>query len=126
MTPIELKYCTHWKADTYGYAVLKDIHRLERVDVAGSHAALSRVRYAIFVTTESVYWEGRRPEPEPFWLRDGSCTRPGQWFQYDQASPDTRWWRYPPFHLSHGYQFRWESLGPAGRCLLVEVTHQSR
>lgn len=35
-------------ADTYGYMFLKDLHRLERMTVAGSHAQLADRRFAVF------------------------------------------------------------------------------
>lgn len=92
---------------------------------AGSHTKMSRARHAIFVTTESVYWEGRRPEPGPFWLRDGMRTRPGQWFLCDQTSSESLWWRNSPFHVVHGYELLWEDLGSAGRFLLVTAAPQS-
>lgn len=119
--PIELKYRTQWNADTYGYMFLKDLHRLERMVAAGAHTKLSSQRYAIFVTTEAVYWKGARPEPEPFWLTDGRAIGPRYWVQYDQPSPDTRWYRYPPFYLANSYTFTWHDLGRAGRYLLLEV-----
>jgi len=122
--PIELKFRLHRNSDTYGYMFLKDLHRLERVVKAGQHELLSETRYSIFVTRESVYWEGRRPEPQPFWLRDGSSTEKGQWFQYDQTSADTLWWRYPPFHLANTYTFRWQDLGRGAKVLLLRVHPQ--
>lgn len=122
--PIELKYRTLWNADTYGYMFLKDLHRLERMIAAGSHTKLSDKRFAIFVTTEAVYWKGERPEPEPFWLSDGRRIGPRYWVQYDQKSPDTLWYRYPPFFLSNSYEFTWHDLGRAGRYLLLEVAPQ--
>jgi hypothetical protein len=89
LVPIELKYVKVRSSDVYGYQFLKDLHRLERMVAAGSHQELSARRYAIFATTEPVYWKGGRPEPEPFWLTDGS-RRPAQaWVQYDQPSAHT-------------------------------------
>ena len=123
--PIELKYRTHWNADTYGYMFLKDLHRLERITAAGKHTQLSNQRFAIFVTTEPVYWKGERPEPEPFWLTEGRRIGPRYWAQYDQQSPDTLWYRYPPFYLANAYEFRWHDLGRAGRYLLIRVHPQS-
>jgi hypothetical protein len=122
---IELKYRTKWKSDTYGYMFLKDLHRLERMTMAGTHP-LAEQRFAIFVTNESVYWKGGRPEPEPFWLTDGTRRNAGCWVQYDQTSPDTLWYSYPPFYLANPYTLRWEDLGAAGRYLLVPVTPQVR
>jgi hypothetical protein len=122
--PIELKFCAKWKADTNGYAFLKDIHRLERMIGAGSHVELADYRYAAFVTNESVYWRGERPEPKPFWLRDGSEFAPGRWVQYDQKSPDTLWYSYPPFYLANPYRRQWRELTPTWKCLLVEVRLQ--
>jgi len=103
---------------------LKDLHRLERMVAAGACTTLGEKRFAIFVTTQAVYWKGERPEPEPFWLTDGRQIRPGYWVQYDQKSPDTLWYRYPPFHLANQYQFTWHDLGRSGRYLLIEVERQ--
>lgn len=122
--PLELKYVTERKSDVYGYQFLKDLHRLERMTAAGRHTRLASQRFSVFVTTEEVYWIGKRPEPKPFWLTDGSRIGPKHWVQYDQPSPDTLWYSYPPFHLANAYEFRWEDLGRAGRCLLVEVAPQ--
>ncbi len=124
--PIELKYRTHWNADTYGYMFLKDLHRLERMTAAGTHTTLADHRFAIFVTTEAVYWKGERPEPEPFWLTEGRRLAPRYWVQYDQKSPDTLWYRYPPFYLANDYEFRWHDLGRAGRYLLIDVRPQTQ
>lgn len=124
--PIELKYRTQWNADTYGYMFLKDLHRLERMTTAGRHTLSSDGRFAIFVTTESVYWKGERPEPAPFWLTDGRRIGPRYWVQYDQQSPDTLWYRYPPFFLANSYEFRWHDLGRAGRYLLMRVRPQGQ
>jgi len=121
--PIELKYCSRWKADTNGYQFLKDLHRLERMKAAGSET-LSDVRFAAFATNQPVYWRGERPEPPPFWLTEGRRLPPGYWVQYDQASPDTLWYSYPPFFLSNEYHFRWRDLHADWKCLLVETRPQ--
>jgi hypothetical protein len=123
--PIELKYVTARKSDIYGYAFLKDLHRLERMTGAGRHSQLASQRFAVFVTNEPVYWRGGRPEPEPFWLTDGRRIGPKHWVQYDQQSPNTLWYSYPPFYLANRYEFRWQDFGRSGRCLLVEVLPQS-
>lgn len=124
--PIELKYRNQWNADTYGYMFFKDLHRLERMVGAGDHRPLAVPRYAIFVTTEAIYWKGERPEPAPFWLTEGRRIGPRYWAQYDQQSPDTLWYRYPPFYLANTYEFGWRDLGRAGRYLLVRVMPQNR
>lgn len=93
--------------------------------IAGGHR-LAEKRFAVFVTTESVYWTGGRPEPEPFWLTDLGGREERTWVQYDQSSPDTLWYSYPPFFLANSYSFRWEDLGAAGRYLLVTVFPQGR
>jgi hypothetical protein len=123
--PLELKYVTERKSDVYGYAVLKDIHRLERMRAAGSHPRLSAQRFCVFVTTEPVYWTGGRPEPAPFWLQEGRRIGPSYWVQYDQPSPNTLWYSYPPFFLANAYEFRWQDHGRAGRSLVVAVRPQS-
>jgi hypothetical protein len=122
--PIELKYVTARKSDVYGYAFLKDLHRLERITGAGACASLAALRFCVFVTTEPVYWIGRRPEPAPFWLTEGRRIAARHWVQYDQQSPDTLWYSYPPFHLANSYEFRWRDHGRAGRSLLVPVRAQ--
>lgn len=124
LVPIELKYVKVRSSDVYGYQVLKDLHRLERMIAAGNHQQLSDRRFAIFATTEPVYWKGGRPEPEPFWLTDGSRRSSRSWVQYDQNSAHTLWYGYPPFYLANSYQFDWQDLGRAGRYLLVEVAPQ--
>jgi hypothetical protein len=123
--PIELKFCSKWKADTNGYQFLKDLHRLERMTAAGPHSLLADTRFAAFVTREPVYWRGERPEPKPFWLANGRRINPGYWVQYDQKSADTLWLSYPPFFLANAYQFTWHELRPEWKCLLVEVQPQS-
>jgi hypothetical protein len=123
--PIELKYCSRWKADTNGYQFLKDVHRLERMTAAGSHPLLADTRFAAFVTKEPVYWRGERPEPRPFWLANGRRISSGYWVQYDQKSADTLWLSYPPFFLANAYEFTWHELRPEWKCLLVEVRPQS-
>ena len=70
---------------------------------------------------QSVYWEGRAPEPEPFWLTDGSTLEAGSWFQYLQPSPRTRWVNYPPFYLANSYPLKWESINASYRALISEV-----
>ncbi|MBM3974073.1 MAG: hypothetical protein FJ301_08240 [Planctomycetes bacterium] len=122
--PLELKYVTERKSDVYGYAVLKDMHRLERMRAAGSHPRLSAQRFCVFVTTEPVYWTGGRPEPAPFWLQEGRRIGPAYWVQYDQPSPNTLWYSYPPFFLANAYEFRWLDHGRAGRSLVVAVPPQ--
>lgn len=123
--PIELKYRPHWNADTYGYMFLKDLHRLERIHTAGGKS-VSEVRFALFVTTSPHYWsEAGSREPKPFRIHDGHATPACYWAQYDQNSPDTLWYRYPPFHLANPYRFRWTDLGRAGRYLLVPVFPQT-
>jgi hypothetical protein len=122
--PIELKYVAARKSDVYGYAFLKDLHRLERITEAGRHSPVSERRFAIFATTESVYWRGGRPEPEPFWLTDGSKRKRREWIQYDQPAAHTRWYGYPPFYLANEYEFAWRDIGRSGRYLLVEVSQQ--
>lgn len=121
---LEWKYVTKWQSDTYGYEFLKHLHRLERLAAAGDHNRLASQRFAGFVTTEEVYWIGKRPEPKPFWLTDGRRIERKYWVQYDQKSPNTLWYKYPPFYLANAYEFRWEDLGRAGRCLMVEVAPQ--
>ncbi len=123
--PIELKYCSRRKSDTYGYQFLKDLHRLERMITAGVHTTLSECRYAAFATREQVYWKGGRPEPEPFWLTHGRRVDAGYWVQYDQESTMTRWVSYPPFFLVNAYAFKWQDLQADWKCLLVEVRPQS-
>lgn len=124
LVPIELKFCAQWKADTNGYQFLKDVHRLERMVTAGSHRVLSDTRFAAFVTNQDVYWRGARPEPQPFWLSESRVLAAGHWVQYDQKSPDTLWFSYPPFFLSNPYSFRWRDLRGGWKCLLVEVRPQ--
>jgi hypothetical protein len=123
--PIELKFCAKWKGDTSGYQFLKDVHRLERLEAAGDYAELSMRRFAAFVTSEAVYWQGGRPEPAPFWLTDGGRLPSGYWIQYDQQSPDTLWFSYPPFFLANSYTLAWHDLRRGWRCLLVEVQPQT-
>ena len=122
--PIELKYCANWKADTNGYQFLKDLHRLERMKSAGQYGSLSDVRYAVFATCEAAYWRGERPEPKPFWLAEGRCLEAGYWVQYDQKSPDTLWYSYPPFFLANTYTFSWRDLPDGWKYLLVRVAPQ--
>jgi len=124
LVPIELKYVKARASDVYGYQVLKDLHRLERMIGAGGHERLSDCRFAIFATTEPVYWKGGRPEPEPFWLTDGSRRPSRAWIQYDQPSAHTLWYGYPPFYLANSYEFIWQDLGRSGRYLLIEVARQ--
>jgi hypothetical protein len=124
--PIELKFCARRKADVYGYQFLKDLHRLERLIAAGGYSSISADRFAVFVTREPVYWEGRRPEPEPFWLTHGRRIGPRYWVQYDQQSADTLWYSYPPFYIAGAYQFGWLDLAPEWRYLLVRVRHQDQ
>ena len=123
--PIELKFCSKWKADTNGYQFLKDLHRLERMIAAGTHRPLAEIRLAAFVTNERVYWRGERPEPQPFWLSEGRQLGGGYWVQYDQQSADTLWRSYPPFFLANEYELKWRDLRPTWKCLLVEVRPQS-
>ena len=86
------------------------------------NAAITDFRYSIFVTNQSVYWEGRAPEPEPFWLTDGSTLEAGSWFQYPQPSPRTRWVDYPPFYLADAYTISWTDLPMGYRALISEVS----
>jgi hypothetical protein len=123
--PIELKYCANWKADSNGYQFLKDLYRLERMVSAGPFIRLSDVRLAAFVTRESVYWLGRKPEPRPFWLTEGRQIDAGYWVQYDQTSADTLWFSYPPFFLANSYTLNWYALHDDWKCLLVRVAPQS-
>ena len=123
--PVELKFVREWKSDTYGYDFLKDLHRLERLKSVRGVEEISDQRLALFVTREEVYWQGRRPEPEPFLLTDGLTLTTGHWVQYDQPSPRTRWVTYPPFYLSNSYTFRWQDLSAGFRYLLVPVMKQT-
>ncbi len=123
--PIELKFVSERKSDVWGYQFLKDIHRLERLIAAEQHSNLAARRFAMFVTCEPVYWRGGRPEPAPFSLREGSHTIEKAWIQYDQKSPDTLWYSYPPFYLSGRYRFDWHDVERGFRALLVEVTAQT-
>ena len=123
--PIELKFVDDYKSDVYSYYFLKDLHRLERLESLRDIPSITDFRYSIFVTNQSVYWEGRAPEPEPFWLTDGSTIDAGSWFQYPQPSPRTRWIDYPPFHLVHSYQLQWVNIPNKFRALISKVLHQS-
>jgi hypothetical protein len=121
---IELKFVRERKSDTYGYEFLKDLHRLERLSAVRGHESIEEQRFAVFVTCEQVYWEGRRPEPEPFWISE-AMTRPSNyWVQYDQQSLKTRWVDYPPFYLANSYNFQWRDLSDGFRYLMVEVRPQ--
>jgi hypothetical protein len=122
---IELKYCAERKADNIGYYFLKDLHRLERLRRAGSHDILADARFAIFVTKEPVYWRGGRPEPQPFWLTHGRRIESEYWVQYDQKSPNTLWYSYPPFFLANSYDLAWQDLQSPWRCLIVQVQPQT-
>jgi hypothetical protein len=48
------------------------------------------------------------------------------WIQYDQPSPDTLWYSYPPFYLANAYKFDWQDVAKGFRVLLVEVTPQKK
>jgi len=63
---------------------------------------LSPQRFCLFVTTEPTH-----------------CVQ-----QYDQPSPNTLWYSYPPFFLANAYEFRWLDHGRAGRSLVVAVPPQ--
>jgi len=121
---IELKFVREWKSDTYGYEFLKDLHRLERLSAVRGHESIEDQRFAIFVTREEVYWQGRRPEPEPFWISEGMIRPSNYWVQYDQQSPRTLWIDYPPFYLANSYNFRWRDLSDGFRYLMIEVRPQ--
>lgn len=124
--PVELKLVTARKSDVYGYQFLKDLHRLERLRAAAGRENLTETRFAIFATSEAVYWTDGPPEPVPFRLFDGRATPARFWVQYDQPSARTRWLDYPPFHLANAYRFEWRDAGPFGRFLLVPVMRQQR
>jgi hypothetical protein len=122
--PIELKLVTERKSDVYGYQFLKDLHRLERLRAAAGYEDLTETRFAIFATSEVLYWTNGPPEPVPFRLFHGRTTPARFWVQYDQPSARTRWFDYPPFHLASEYRFEWLDAGPFGRFLLVPVSRQ--
>ncbi|MBM3973776.1 MAG: hypothetical protein FJ301_06710 [Planctomycetes bacterium] len=120
--PIELKYRPHWNSDVYGYAFLKDLHRLERLP----DMEWAPHRYAVFLTPVDDYWSSSATrEPKPFRLTHGHRTPARYWVQYDQPSAATRWFDYPPFFLWHPYEFTWHDIRNAGRCLVVRVRSQS-
>ena len=122
--PIELKLATAPKSDVYGYPFLKDLHRLERLRALAGHGDLSETRFAIFATSEALYWTYGPPQPVAFRLFDGRSTPAGFWVQYDQPSARTRWFDYPPFHLANAYRFEWREAGTFGRFLMVAVRRQ--
>ena len=121
---IELKYVAVRKSDIYGYHFLKDLHRLERLTAVDGAPRVAAQRLAVFVTREPVYWHGSRPEPAPFSLQDGAERQPGTWVQYDQQSPDTLWYTYPPFFLANTYRWDWHDLSGGYRALVVDVYPQ--
>jgi hypothetical protein len=122
--PVELKYVSVRKSDIWGYQFLKDLHRLERLTAVDGDPRVATQRFAVFVTREPVYWRGGRPEPAPFSLQDGGERRPKAWVQYDQQSPNTLWYSYPPFYLANGYRWEWHDLTGGYRALVVEVAPQ--
>lgn len=123
--PIELKYRPHWNSDVYGYAFLKDLHRLERIQAPNGEWEPADHRYAVFLTPVADYWSGGSTrEPRPFRLTHAHSTPARYWVQYDQPSAVTRWHEYPPFFLWHPYSFAWHDVGAAGRCLIVRVSPQ--
>lgn len=124
--PVELKIVTARKSDVYGYQFLKDLHRLERLRTAAGRDDLTETRFAIFATSEALYWKDAPPEPVPFRLFDGRTLPTRYWVQYDQPSARTRWLDYPPFHLANSYRFDWHDAGQFGRFLLVPVRQQQR
>jgi hypothetical protein len=119
---LELKCVAKWKADTYGYEYLKDIHRLERMCALRGVGDPLAARFAAFVTSDRAYWDPEtRTEPAEFRVCDGRRLPAGYWVQYTQPSPRTRWIDYPPFELAHPYEFRWVEIGRGIRLLLTDV-----
>jgi hypothetical protein len=136
-TPVELKYVRTRKSDVYGYDLLKDIHRLERLHrILTPQGEITPTidRYAVFLTPVPDYWSEPSKEPEEFRLTHG-CSTPARYkVQYAEQSlkhkngrrsPIVRWFDYPPFFLSSTYKFCWNDLGAVGRCLVVRVLSQS-
>jgi hypothetical protein len=128
---LELKFVRQWKSDVYGYEVLRDLHRLERLVSARCgnvvhHLGAETERFAVFATRVGDYFEeGPSKEPAPFRIHHGRNTKAAYWVQYDQPSHRTRWYDYPPFFLANAYSFTWTTLANAEwRLLIVHVPSQ--
>ena len=122
--PIELKSATKVKADVCGYLFLKDIHRLERLSSVAIGAAVADTRFAVYVSSDPDLWS-RKWSNAPD-IRDGRVLEPGHWVQYEQQSPRTRWFDYPPFYLAGRYKLEWMPLSNGAKYLLVPVRKQVR
>ena len=119
--PIELKSVTTLKSDVYGYQFLKDIHRMERLASVEGVDKISDYRLCIFVASDPAIWKRIAGYKAPQ-VYDGMIIEPGYWVQYQQKSPVTRWYDYPPFYIAGNYKIEWEPLPLGARYLLVEVS----
>ncbi len=119
--PIELKSVTTLKSDVYGYQFLKDIHRMERLVALEEVEIISENRLCIFVASDPDIWKRIEGYKAPQ-VYDGMIIEPGHWVQYQQKSPVTHWYDYPPFYIAGSYTIEWISLHFGARYLLVEVS----
>lgn len=118
--PIELKSVTTLKSDVYGYQFLKDIHRMERLKALEGADEISKYRLCIFVASDPAIWKKIEGYKAPQ-VYDGMVAESGHWVQYQQKSPVTRWYDYPPFYLLGNYKIEWKPLPHEARYLMVEV-----
>jgi len=118
--PIELKSVTTLKSDVYGYQFLKDIHRMERLVSLEGVDEISDYRLCIFVASDPAIWKRIEGYKAPQ-VYNGMIVEPGYWVQYQQNSPVTRWYDYPPFYIAGSYRIEWEPLPLGAKYLLVEV-----
>jgi hypothetical protein len=136
------------RVDTYGYEVLKDVHRLERLSSVSSAAGkvVPTDRFVLFVSNDPYEYEAKIPHAD-LKLAEGRGLEPGHLAQFNQSrpngrptSPNTLWRDYPPFRLSGRYRLTWIDLCddvtrftptpptsvdyPSSRLLLIQVHPQ--
>jgi hypothetical protein len=121
--PIELKYAKRPDWDIYGYEVLRDIFRLERLREL-EDGIVPVARFAVLVSTVSRWWTGRAGASEPQIV--SPIKQAEHLVQYKQPSAWTRWGKqYAPFRLANEYEFRWTPIIPDRcHCLIVPVQPQ--
>lgn len=120
---VEVKFAKNGEWDTYGYQVLRDVFRLERLrSVAGG--VEPRLRFVAFVSKHERWWNGGKPTAPQ--INEGRVLDPGSLVQYSQDSALTRWGKdYAPFRLANRYEFHWQTLVPGqSKCLIVPVAPQ--
>ncbi len=104
--------------DAYGYEVLKDIHRLERLTSVTSAAGeiTPTARFVLYLTNDPYEYEARVNHIN-YKLTEGRELESGHLAQFnltksngEPTSRNTLWRDYPPFKLAGDYSLKWTNV----------------